>query len=502
MNEYQETYEKEISLVELMFYCLKKWRWIVAAMLAVAVAAGCYKYMSTVKGNQLRQEQALLEKENEDEDETADRDAEGLIKNPNVEYYEKLIANSEKEIERQETYMKDSVIMKLDPYHLPRGTVSFYLNIADEQAANALENLITAYGNYVGDGRLAEELYGIDEDISKAEIQYLLSFSCDGQNNYRSTSTTNFQAAQGGGVLEVQVAMPEQVIFEIGVVASSEDVCTEYLSQIEKAVTAYGNQLQSEIAEHELELLAAVQSEKADMSIRKYQSDILASYTTELGNLQTSRTALETVLEEEGETITVEEELVLANPVSAGVKFAIVGLVLGAFLMAFLLILIYLMSGRLQSTETFREEFGMQLLGEVKAPAEKKKFFGFIDTWLYHLEEGAYANISKDEQMRIAAASLKGAAAQKEGLKKIMLTGTIAKEDVAEFCGCLKEHMQDTVFSDYRQIVFDAAALEELDGYDAVVFLEKKGVSYSKLIKKERELASGRDIPVLGTVVV
>ena len=33
MNEYQETYEKEISLIELMFYCLKKWRWIVTAML-------------------------------------------------------------------------------------------------------------------------------------------------------------------------------------------------------------------------------------------------------------------------------------------------------------------------------------------------------------------------------------------------------------------------------------------------------------------------------------
>ena len=25
MNEYQETYEKEISLMDLMFYCLKKW---------------------------------------------------------------------------------------------------------------------------------------------------------------------------------------------------------------------------------------------------------------------------------------------------------------------------------------------------------------------------------------------------------------------------------------------------------------------------------------------
>ena len=83
-----------------------------------------------------------------------------------------------------------------------------------------------------------------------------------------------------------------------------------------------------------------------------------------------------------------------------------------------------------------------------------------------------------------------------------MLAGTIAKEDVAEFCHCLKEHVQETDFSSYKQIVFDAAALEELSDYDAVVFLERKRVSYSKLIKKEREMVSGREIPVLGTIVV
>lgn len=499
MNEYQETYEKEISLVELMFYCLKKWRWIVISMLIVAVAAGGYKYMSTVKGNQLRQQEALLEKENGEE---KPKEEEGPVKNPNVAYYEQIIANSEQELEKQDAFLKDSVIMQLDAHHLQTATVSFYLNVEDEQGANALENLVSAYESYVRDGRLAEQLYGTDAGISRAELQYLLSFDCDGKDKYRSTSTTNFQAEQGGGILEVQVAMPEQVIFQVQAAGSSEDVCREYLSQIEKAVMAYSSQLQKEIAGHSVELLASVQSEKASDSLQKYQTDTLASYTTLLTNLQTLKKGLQTVLDEEGEMITVEEEIVLANPVSAGVKFAIVGLVLGAFLAAFLLILIYLMSGKLQSTEAFREEFGMQLLGEVKAPAGKKKIFGFIDTWLYHLEEGAYANISRDEQMRIAAASLKGAAAQKEGLKKIMLTGTIAKEDVAEFCNCLKEHMREVTFSDYRQIVFDAAALEELDGYDAVVFLERKGVSYSKLVKKERELAAGREIPVLGTVVV
>ena len=461
MNEYQETYEKEISLVELMFYCLKKWRWIVISMLIVAVAAGGYKYMSTVKGNQLRQQEALLEKENGEEE---PKEEEGPVKNPNVAYYEQIIANSERELEKQDAFLKDSVIMQLDAHHLQTATVSFYLNVEDEQGANALENLVSAYESYVRDGRLAEQLYGTDAGISREER--------------------------------------EEVIFQVQAAGSSEDVCREYLSQIEKAVMAYSSQLQKEIAGHSVELLASVQSEKASDSLQKYQTDTLASYTTLLTNLQTLKKGLQTVLDEEGEMITVEEEIVLANPVSAGVKFAIVGLVLGAFLAAFLLILIYLMSGKLQSTEAFREEFGMQLLGEVKAPAGKKKIFGFIDTWLYHLEEGAYANISRDEQMRIAAASLKGAAAQKEGLKKIMLTGTIAKEDVAEFCNCLKEHMREVTFSDYRQIVFDAAALEELDGYDAVVFLERKGVSYSKLVKKERELAAGREIPVLGTVVV
>lgn len=463
-------------------------------MIIVAVAAGGYKYQSTVKGNQLRQEQALLEKDTDDNEE----EEEGIVKNPNVVYYEQIIADSERELKKQDAYLKESVIMQLDANHIQTGTVSFCLNMADEQESNAWENLLTAYKVYVNDGRLAEKLYGVNKEISEAELQYLLSFSCD--DDYHFGNIVSSETEQG--ILEMQVAMPKQVIFQVSVVAANEDVCKEYLDKIEKAILDYSRELQGTVAGHELKLLASSQSEKTNTGIQQYQTNVLTSYTNLLNSLQTLRKGLETVLDEEGEMITVKEEVVLTNPVPVAVKFAIVGLVLGAFLAAFLLILIYLMSGKLQSTEMFREEFGMQLLGEVKAPAGKKKLFGFLDNWLYHLEEGAYANISRGEQMRIAAASLKGAAVQKEGLKKVMLAGTIAKEDVAEFCDCLKEHVPEVAFSEYKQIVFDAAALEELDGYDAVVFLERKGVSYSKLVKKERELAAGRDIQVLGTVVV
>ena len=68
MNEYQETYEKEISLMDLMFYCLKKWRWIVASMLILAVLAGGYKYQATVKGNVLKKEAEALGDDKKEEE--------------------------------------------------------------------------------------------------------------------------------------------------------------------------------------------------------------------------------------------------------------------------------------------------------------------------------------------------------------------------------------------------------------------------------------------------
>lgn len=493
MNEYSESYEKEISLVELLFYCLKKWRWIVCSMIVIAAAAGGYKYLSTVKSNQIQQEaQTLLEEDGETEPVE-------VVENPRVRYYEQAIASNELELEQKEAYLKDSIVMQMDAYHLWAGTLSFYVDVPNEQDGNNLSSLFAAYKAYVTDGRLAKQLFDAEDSVPIADLGYLLSFNRGketieillnngGQSTNASNNSVNIDS--------------EQNVFQIQVIASSEELAIAYTEKIEASVMGYSRELAGDVAVHDLKLLAAVQTEKMDEDMAAYQSSVLSSYGVLLNNLKTLKTDLKAVRDEEGDTITLGQTFSLANPVSAAVKYGIVGLVLGAFLAGFVLILVYLMSGKLQSTEMFREEFGMQLLGEVKAPIGKKKLFGFIDNWLYHLEEGAYANIPREEQMRIAAASLRGAANQKEGLKKIMLAGTIAKEDVAEFCHCLKEHVQETDFSSYKQIVFDAAALEELSDYDAVVFLERKRVSYSKLLKKEREMVSGREIPVLGTILV
>lgn len=493
MNEYSENYEKEVSLVELLFYCLKNWRWIVVSMILMAVLAGGYKYQSVARSNRTEAEQqALME-------EYGITEPVDSIKNPRVSYYEQAIESSEQELAKQEAYLRDSVVMQLDANHLHQGTLSFYLDGMDDE--NSRNNLLAAYETYVVDGKLAEELAKIDTDVPITDLQYLLSFD-DGSEEKNTDILLDGSEKSVNLTIGNTVTKSEQSnVFKIKILAMNEETCSAYLEAIEKSIATYSMKLAQEVAMHQLKILESVQIEKADDNIRQHQLSTLFSYKVVLSNMKNLKTDLKTVRNEEDEVIVFGE----TDPAPFAVKFLLIGSVLGAFMAGLVLVLIYLMSGKLRSTEGFQEEYGLHLIGDIKAPIQKKKFLGFIDTWIYRLEQGAYANITREEQMRIAVASFKGAVERmikKEGLKKIMLAGTIAEKDVAELCNCLKENAQEIEYSSYKQIVFDAEALEEVEDYDTVAFLEKKGLSYSKLIRKEKELVLSKNTEVLGVITL
>ena len=109
---------------------------------------------------------------------------------------------------------------------------------------------------------------------------------------------------------------------------------------------------------------------------------------------------------------------------------------------------------------------------------------------------------SRETMEKIVAANLKNAVSREGGIKKLMLAGTMGKEEAEAFSASLASELEGVSLSAYERIVFQAAALEDLDSYDGVLFLEKKGASYTKLIKKEKDLADDRNIRVLGAVVL
>ena len=151
----------------------------------------------------------------------------------------------------------------------------------------------------------------------------------------------------------------------------------------------------------------------------------------------------------------------------------------------------------------FQRKFGMPLLGVIRKNEKKKKIFGFVDRWIRRLEEGPCAKIPRTEQIKMAAVNVQALIHRnpEENIKRVMLAGTVTGEDVAEICEQLKKEIGEVTFSPYRQIIFHAAALKKLEHYEGVLFIEKKGESYEKLIRQEKELAEDREIKVLGVVL-
>ena len=205
----------------------------------------------------------------------------------------------------------------------------------------------------------------------------------------------------------------------------------------------------------------------------------------------------------EGEAEVESEPIVFEDPVSSAVKFAIVGMIGGACLVCLIFCMSYVMSGKLQNEGNFQKKFGMPLLGVIRKSQKKRKVFGFVDKWINRLEEGPCAKMPRNEQIKIAAVNVQSAIHRNSDvkIKRVMIAGTVASDDVIEICEQLVEEIEDVTFSPYRQIVFHAAALKKLEYYEGVLFIEKKGESYENLIRQEKNLVLDREIKVLGVIV-
>lgn len=233
--------------------------------------------------------------------------------------------------------------------------------------------------------------------------------------------------------------------------------------------------------------------------VYKYQATITENQIKKEEQLRRARQTVEEQVEGEAES----EPIVFEDPMSSAVSFAVIGMIGGACLVCLIFCMCCVMSGKLENENGFQEKFGMPVLGVVRKNETKKRLFGCIDHWIHRLEEGPYAKVSRKEQIKIAAVNVQAAIHRnpEEKIAQVMLAGTATGDDVLEICEELAGEIEDIIVSPYRQIVFHAAALKKLEYYEGILFIEKRGESYERLIRQEKELAENRSIKVLGTVL-
>lgn len=485
MDEKQQLRQGRISIIDIILFCLQNWRWIVVGMVTAAIVMGGYKYQSTVREKQIKN---IPQQEQDEEPES---EIENNFGEQAVEFHEQAIRELEHDLEVKEDYLENSVVMQMDPNHVFIGTLSYYVKDAELGS-----RLVAAYSAFVSGGKMAETLVEKDNSVPAEDLQFLISFLGSGNNIYKIDGSNQV----------ILSAESEEAVFQVKIRMRDRNQGILYLKYAEEIIEKYSIQLQSEIEEHKLILLSSALSEVADAEIQEYQSTKRSAYATSAKNLQGLRTDLITIQSMQDSSSleeTEEENVIIVNPISAAVKYAALGLILGAGIVCFVLLIIYILGEKLQDTEEFDIEFGMPLLGIIRISEMKKKLFGFIDTIVFRLRGSVFARISLEEQIKMTVVNIQTVISKNtEKVQKIMLAGTIAEKDAEQLRTWLISEMGSVSFSSYKQIVFQSTAIKELENYDGVLFLEKKGVSNLRFIAQEKKLAEDRGVAVLGTIVL
>lgn len=497
--------EREINLVDLLIDILLHWRGILVLMLAAGIAMGGFSYMrSWQNAGAAGTPSANSKEEWESEEAYREHLEEELTEAEQISVYSVL--QSEKQYADTLDYVNNSVLMHADPQNVQRAELVF--NVAAEDPgmtitlSNLYESLINGAGLYEW---LAEK-----NDMSSSEASELIA------------------VRRQSGILVVEGGEPEIVgndTLKVIVVHSEREKCEELAESVIEYIDRQHDKLVQSVGEYKIELVNQTFSTVMDISLMNQQN----SYNNTLLSLKSSavnateaftddQKAFYALLKgekdvdgdqkegkEEGKSDSDTDEVKAdqsAAP-SVSLKYVVLGMVLAAFVYAFVLFCMYVFNGKLRATDNLGELYGISQLGLIPGEQKKKKFLGIVDRWILSLRNRNKRKFTAEEAMELAATAVK-ISAGKNMLDTVYLIGCDLKEEAMELCGQVKAKLeQDNIrVHVLNNVLYNAEILEQLEAAKGVVLVEKAGSTLYSEIVRELELMKRQEIRVLGGIIV
>ena len=476
---------KEIDLLDMIADILSHWRGLLIALVCGAVLLGMYSYM-----NSFYTVQKECVQETVDQDKTAvqkqlmqmEESMEGSKKAAVLTTVE-----DEKEYEIKKTYFENSVYMKLNPLQVAQTELVYHIQTADVdqnmQSIMPYELLLNNVGLY----EWVAGQTGIDASSAK-ELIFM-----------ENVSELKVQGAKQKSVLEIG-----NDSLKVTILQADEDSCR----QLTEAVKSYISDV--------TDLESALISETSGVVINKEVMSEQVKCGNELTSLQTAiETAKEGFTEEQKqyydlltweETETEQtvqepktEETTTMSP-AVSKKYVVLGAVLFAFVYAMILAMGYIFNTKVRVSDELQQIYGIPQIGLVVKESGKKLF---LDKWIDSLRNYGKRKFTAEQSMELAFAAIK-IAAVKNGQNSICLIGCNMNAGAGKVCESLKaalgeEQIRVTVLDN---VLYDAEAMEKVDGMQGAVLVEKAGSTLYNEINDELALLKRQEIPVLGGIIV
>ena len=439
----------ELAMKELLIVLLRKWWSILICAILVAGVFGIKTYTNLyVNRDELyRRYQVILDAYNQ----------EVRTKEDAIQYFVNKKAAGEQ-------YNSNSILMQIDPFNMNVAHMTIIVNAQGQEGeAGSAANLdsinstiVGAYTSIVDSVPLASLLSGI--------------ISTDYQETYLKELVTIEETDAAKKNLLVLTAVGNEAIDPAGVL----NVLFNYLEKQQESVARY-------TTPHQLVSLGSYASIESDPELAKVQSDRREALAEDSINIKKLEEALDKI---RGSKPAVPS-LFRGSMKSAAIAFLITMIII-----AFGIIIDYIVHIRIQTDEQLQSQLGIRYL---KGGLYKKgRLFGKWGDKLSGVERLA----SENEIKALVYANIRESVCGKYDI--VLVTGTVDQDVIDGFANELIQLCVEhgTQFLASRDVANNASAIDALFQAQAVVFVERIGESQLKKVYHgiERVRQSNKDI--------
>lgn len=438
-------YENEIGISNLLLYCISKWRSMLVFMIVFALLAGGLKAFKGTK------QTAAVEN----------------TKNAESEYYENRIPLAKEKIEDLYDYVEKSELMKANVYSMYQTTTNYRISSAEAD----LDSIMASLKEFVMNGSLFKKIEDTTGIYTAKELPYLVGFT--------------------GKIRENVVT--EQDNFTITVKGRNQQETEKLNRLVAEEIDRFAEGLKAFYGLESIDEIDSVTFQISSPELKSYQRSIYDSIYTEKELLAN----LENLL---GGMPVSENPAAVQESKKDVILFAGAGAAAGLLLAFFGWAAVFVLGGRLYSVLDIEKRFHLPVLGTLVRTKKKTAFDRLID----RKRGGMYASMTIEEQKKILTLTVENELKKDASLQRVLLCGSLKAEHLGGMEKWLYEELKSLGYSaeEYVNILGNVNGMEKIKDCDAVILLENKEISKSKMVQDEIAVLQACDRKIKGIVLV
>lgn len=459
------TYEQEIDLKDLMFAVLHKWRSILLVAIVAGVLLGGVKAVMTYQSQ--NDEETILAAEEQYEDDLHSYER-------NKETMERELGNLQTDIENQQNYLEKSVLMNMSPYDIYEARADIFVKTDYEimpgmfyQNVDYTDTILQTYQSVMTSVAFLSHI----AESTGIDVQYLQEL---------------IQIERGSTVVGNTSKLTN--LLTVTVKNSSKKDAEAVLKKLLEGIESLQVNITANIGEHTVNTVNKSTGATVDLALADRQRE----QNNQLISLQQS-------LEEKQQALNdLEEPAKLTSAstatIKSGIKYGILGGVLGGFMIVFFVCVVFVMSDKVYSSKELRRRSNVKVLGVFPVSGKKA---GAVDRLLNRLEGKVFA-VTEEDEAALIAANISNYAG---GIKKILVTGTIAEDRVTHVARLLSDRLSGIEIVSGQNMLKNVETIKMLPSCGGVVLVEQAGLTTYSMMGQEMEKVVDLQKEIIGCIV-